>query len=310
MDEEVFRVIPGYDKYCVTKDGVVISMERNLVLSQYKLNGYWIVDTYRGSLTETLPVHRAVALTWVDNPNPEEFTIVNHLDGDPTNNWWKNLEWTDCSGNNYHAIENGLRSDNIRCKVRDFYTKEIKSFDSMAQAAQYMGLRKDSSIYILYPKMYGKLVKDRYEFRFEDDLTPWFYENRDELIQPSRYMVTVKDSNGDEREIYSAKVLMKDYHLYDSPSKSMPGLAQHGNEKHSDKEFIVKDSYAEERYRVNRQTKKSYPVGIMANNGNETMEFSSLTQCAGHFKVDRSSIVNRLQNGKQLDGWTFTQLPL
>lgn len=33
-------------------------------------------------------------------------------------------------------------------------------------------------------------------------------------------------------------------------------------------------------------------------------------KCANYFQVDRSSVLNRLDNGKELDGWTFAQLPL
>lgn len=308
MSNGEFRVIPGYDCYGVSNNGTIISFERGLILIQYILNGYRIVDTFRGSLTETLPVHRAVALAWVVNPDPSKYTIVNHKDGNPLNNWWENLEWTDYSGNNYHAVNTGLRSDNIRCKVRDFHTGQVREFSSMAQAAEFMGLRKDASICHLYPKMFGKLVMDRYEFRFADDPAPWFYENRTELVPPSRYMVQVKESDGTTKEVYSNRALLKDYQLYDSPyGKSIPALAQYGNEIYPDREFNVRDSYTEQQYRVTRSTKESKATSIIAMHGNRTVIFSSLTECAKCFGVDRSSITNRLNNGQTLDGWTFTQ---
>lgn len=307
MERDELRVIPGYEKYVVSRNGTIISTERNLVLKNYLLNGYLIVDTFRGSLTETLPVHRAVALAWVDNPNPEKLTVVNHLDGDPTNNWFKNLEWTDYSGNNYHAVNNGLRLDNIPCKVRDFYTKEVTDFSSMAQAKEFIGLPKDSPIWCLYPKMFGKLVADRYEFRFADDPNPWFYEERSELIVPSRYMVTVKSSNGSTREIYSTVILLKEYQLYGAKGRSIPKLAEYGNEKYSNLVFEVRDSYTEPQFRLTRRTNLSVRMPIVANKQNEQKHFNSLTQCANYFKVDRSSIQNRLNNGKELNGWTFIQ---
>lgn len=182
MNEEEFREIPGYSKYGVTKSGVIKSFERDLILRQYWLDGYRIVDTFRGSATETLPVHRAVALVWVVNSDPERLTIVNHKDGNRANNWFENLEWTDYSGNNYHAVNSGLRSDNIPCKVRDFTDGIVYEFNSMAQAAEYMGLSKDTPFCMLRPKMFGKLVKDRYEFRQAGDTESWFYESRSEKI--------------------------------------------------------------------------------------------------------------------------------
>jgi hypothetical protein len=311
MNDEEFRVIPGYQGYAVTKAGVVKSLERDLVLGQYLLDGYLIVDTFRGSLTETLPVHRAVALAWVRNPNPEQFTIVNHIDSNILNNWWGNLEWTDYSGNAYHAIANGLRPDNINCRVRDFYTKVVHPFPSIAQAAEFMGLRKDTPMFVLRPKKFGALVSNRYEFRFADDPTPWFYESRTERVTPpSRYMVTVKESDGTEREIFSKRVLLKDYQLYGSPSKAMPALAAYGNAIYPDKQFTVRDGYAEEPYRVSRQTKPSLTVPVVAMRGIERIEFRSLTECADYFSVARFSIVVRMKSGRDLDGWTFAQLSL
>ncbi len=302
-----FRRIPGYDQYAVSKDGVVKSVVRDIVLSQYLLDGYLIVDTFRGSKTETLPVHRAVALAWVENPNPEKFTVVNHKDGDRTNNWYENLEWTDYSGNNYHAINSGLRNDNIPCRIRDFETGEITEFSSMAQAAVAMGLRACEPYSILRPKMFGKLVADKYELRFKDEPTPWFYENRTERVKPSRYMVIVTEEDGSSREIFSTRALLKEYQLYDSPMKSIPELAKFGNQKYPNKEFKVLDSYSGDLYRVTRQTKESRKLPVLARNPDGDMHFDSLTQCAKHFGVDRSVIHNRLDKQIDLDGWTFTR---
>lgn len=301
-----YRAIPGYDAYGVNDYGVVVSFERNIVLSQYLLNGYFIVDTFRGSLTETLPVHRAVALAWVLNPDPERFTMVNHLDGHPLNNWRGNLEWTDASGNNYHAVNNGLRVDNIPCKVRDFETGEILQFSSMAQAAEFMGLGKDTPAEMLRPKQFGKLISNRYEFRFMDDPEPWFYENRTERVGPARYLVEVREPDGSVKEVFSTRTLLKEYQLYRSPTKSIPALAEYGNKIYPDKEFVVHDSYVKEPYRVRTATRESKAVSITAIKRGQRLDFPSLTQCARHFGVDRSTIQNRLNSDLDLDGWTFT----
>lgn len=310
MNQKEFRVIPGYEKYGVTSDGVIKSFERDLILNQYRLDGYAIVDTFRGSLTETLPVHRAVALAWVPNPDSTSNTVVNHRDGNRLNNVSENLEWTTYSGNNYHAINTGLRSDNIRCRVREFQTKMVYEFSSMAQAAEFMGLSKDAPIEQLQPKKFGSLISDRFEFRFADDPTPWFYESRSERVPPSRFMVQVRESNGDTREIYSNRNMLKDYQLYASPyGKSIPGLAKYASEKHPDKSFVVRDSYSEIQHRTTRSTKLSQQIGVKARYDGDVMWFDSLTKAAHHFDVDRSCIVSRIESGEDLDGWTFTVLP-
>lgn len=307
-NNEEIRVIPGYSGYAVTDYGRVYSIERQIALKQYPLDGYLIVDAFRGANTQTLPVHRAVALAWVENPEPDRYRIVNHKDGTRTNNRADNLEWTDYSGNNYHAVDTGLRSDNIRCKVRDYQTGEVTAFSSMAQAKDYMGLPRDTGIHSLYPKMYGALVEDRYEFRFEEDTKPWFYEGRTGPPISSRYMVCVTDQSGQTKEVYSNRMFLKEYGLYASPyGKSIPGLAKYGAELYPNLTFVVKDSYVEERFRRRRagQASKAKAIRATTRDG-QHRSFSSLTKCSEYFNVDRSVILSRLDTGKDYDGWTFT----
>ena len=56
-------------------------------------------------------VSRLVALYFVENPNPLEYDIVNHIDGDKLNNKASNLEWCDISINTQHAYNNNLVKD-------------------------------------------------------------------------------------------------------------------------------------------------------------------------------------------------------
>lgn len=60
-------------------------------------------------------MHRLVASAFIDKPDGCD--IVNHLDGDKTNNRVDNLEWTTVSGNAAHAVEAGLRG--VRTKMAD-----------------------------------------------------------------------------------------------------------------------------------------------------------------------------------------------
>lgn len=309
MDLGCFKPIPGYEKYGVTPDGCVKSLERDLILSQHLFNGYYVVDAFRGALTETLPVHRAVALAWVENPDPEQYYMVNHKDGDPLNNWWKNLEWTDHSGNNYHAVNNGLRKDNIRCRVRDFTDGTVSEFSSLAQAAEFMGLSKDTPHCMLQPKRFGALIEDRYELRYADDPRDWFYENRKGPIRPSRYMVVVSNEQNEAKEYFSSQLLLRDFQLYGSPlGKSMPALVQYGKERFPSLNFEIRDSFIESDYRIQRQTAKSPRQPIVAEKGDEVMEFDSLTKAAKHFGVDRATIQKRTNEQKELDGWKLIQL--
>lgn len=309
MDLTCFKPIPGYEKYSVTPDGCVKSIERDLIISQYLLNGYYVVDTHRNSRTSTLPVHRAVALAWVDNPKPDVYYMVNHKDGDPLNNRWDNLEWTNHSGNNYHAIDNGLRSDNVSCRIRDVVNGQVREFSSMAQAAEFMGLSKDTPYCMLQPRRFGGLIEDRYELRYVDDPRPWFYEGRKGPIRPSRYMVTVEDGEGVVREYFSSQPLLKDFQLYRSPyGKSMPALVQYGIEQYPNLVFTLRDSFNESEYRVRRNTAPSVRMTIRAESPSGTLEFDSLTRAARHFGRDRVTILKHIEKQKELGGWKLIRL--
>lgn len=55
---------------------------------------------------KTVCIHILVAKMFV--PNPNNYTLVNHLDGNTLNNAYWNLEWTTHLGNTIHAIRNRL----------------------------------------------------------------------------------------------------------------------------------------------------------------------------------------------------------
>lgn len=53
-------------------------------------------------------VHRLVAIHFIENPMPEIYDQVNHIDGNKSNNVYTNLEWCNEYKNMQHASKNGL----------------------------------------------------------------------------------------------------------------------------------------------------------------------------------------------------------
>ena len=57
----------------------------------------------------TYSVHHLVAECFVENPKPDKFFFVNHIDGNKSNNVFYNLEWCNISMNTEHAVLTGLQ---------------------------------------------------------------------------------------------------------------------------------------------------------------------------------------------------------
>lgn len=137
--EEVWKVVEGYDGvYYVSNLGRVKSIERvqqysdgrvytypEKILKQStpkagKRAGYMAVHFYCQGTRETISVHRLVATYFVEKP--EGKNVVNHIDGNKSNNIYSNLEWVTYAENNAHALETGLK-DQTPSSFRSKLTK-------------------------------------------------------------------------------------------------------------------------------------------------------------------------------------------
>ena len=80
------------DKYAVTLCGKVYSIKSKKFLSAgLSKRGYLTVNLYQDGEGKTFPVHRLVAMAYLDNP--DNLPVVNHKNGDKTDNRVSNLEW-------------------------------------------------------------------------------------------------------------------------------------------------------------------------------------------------------------------------
>ena len=73
-------------------------------------------------------VHRLVALAWVDNPDNKP--QVNHIDGNRSNNHYKNLEWVTNKENRQHAHDTGLL-DHLKGIFNTVSTENVEMITKM-----------------------------------------------------------------------------------------------------------------------------------------------------------------------------------
>lgn len=120
--KEQWKILKGYKGYykisnlgrvksvVVTKTisrGRPATKKEKILTNFINKNGYPIITIRFNKKSTTYLVHRLVADHFVENPN--NYKIVNHIDGDKSNCKANNLEWTTSSLNQKHAYATGLK---------------------------------------------------------------------------------------------------------------------------------------------------------------------------------------------------------
>lgn len=123
MEEWRTVVIDGevWDNYEVSNLGRVRSLNwRNSgkikMLEQHDNgSGYLRVHLCKNGKQKWYMVHRLVAFAFIENDDPVNKVVVNHLDENPLNCHVSNLEWTTQLENVHYGIAIERRSKRVRC---------------------------------------------------------------------------------------------------------------------------------------------------------------------------------------------------
>ena len=100
---EVWKKIEGFENYEVSNYGNVRNIKTNRVLKPDDLRGYKKVLLYNNGFKKKFQIHRLVAICFIENKQNKP--CVNHIDGNPSNNNVKNLEWCTYSENEKHSFD-------------------------------------------------------------------------------------------------------------------------------------------------------------------------------------------------------------
>ena len=127
-----FKPIPKHEDYLVNARGDVFSTRYNRVLAiGHDTHGYNTVSLMYGDKGKrhgrNYHVHRLVAQTFI--PNPNNFSVVNHINGIKTDNRVENLEWCTQKYNCEHASKKKLLqtgSSRYNAKLHEKYIPWIK----------------------------------------------------------------------------------------------------------------------------------------------------------------------------------------
>ena len=76
-----------------------------------KCQKYYRNNLWKNGVCQTFSIHRLVAKAFI--PNPNNYPVVNHIDGNPLNNKVENLEWCTQSHNCKESHRLGLQISGI-----------------------------------------------------------------------------------------------------------------------------------------------------------------------------------------------------
>lgn len=179
-----FYHVPFFSRYAINKDGTMINVHTGKEKSWYVsagnperncLGGYnsTRVVNHHGNSTGIFQ-HRALCLTFKPYGANVDEMVVNHKDGDKSNNDLDNLEWTTHLENNLHAIQTGLKGATLKpVLMLNRLTGEVQRFNSLVECLEKIGKQHLSYIYHrLVSTRSGVRVKDSVLFKY-DDGTAW-----------------------------------------------------------------------------------------------------------------------------------------
>ena len=129
--------IKGYGEYQIDTNGVVYRKDgkiKSYVICKLGYKDVSLMD--KNHKMRTFRVHRLVAIQFI--PNPNNYPVVNHIDGNPLNNNVENLEWCSYQYNSQHAVWVLKRGNTKEIIGRDKRTGEIiYRFESLASAGRH-----------------------------------------------------------------------------------------------------------------------------------------------------------------------------
>jgi hypothetical protein len=158
--QEKWKDIKGYEGcYQVSNLGRVRSLTRKVktfngyrttqgkILKPLKTNrNYYRVDLKQNQKNKYVSIHRLVAEAFI--PNPNNYSVVNHIDCDTSNNRAENLEWCTQSYNikeafrlgtakpyRHHYINGSLPCTPIKVKQFSLQNIFIKEYSSIKEAS-------------------------------------------------------------------------------------------------------------------------------------------------------------------------------
>ena len=142
---EDWRVITEYSNYAVSNKGRVINLKTKRLLKQFpNSQGYMNLCLWKNNKQKHFLVHKLVYMYFYNDFDFDGY-VINHIDGNKTNNSLENLEKITYQENNIHVVytikTNKTTKEVVQCTLRE---EEIQRFPSIAEASRQTGINNIS----------------------------------------------------------------------------------------------------------------------------------------------------------------------
>ena len=121
------------------KKAKISHKEKEYAPSFNKKSGYYQYNyRMKDGTSKKEYVHRLVAIHFIENPMPEIYDQVNHIDGNKGNNIYTNLEWCNEKTNMEHASKNNLiNKDSEKRKKQAAINGRENAYKNYVAVAEY-----------------------------------------------------------------------------------------------------------------------------------------------------------------------------
>lgn len=222
--EEIWKTIVHegtITTYKVSNRGAVMNKFGKLMTLSKNKNGYSVCSLYINGKKKNPYVHRLVMIAFVENP--DNLDIVNHIDGNKTNNYLENLEWMTQSDNAKHsyAINKNQKGNHREIIQYDGPDKKniIATFASVNEAAEKLNrerttISRDLSGVLKNP-FHLAYAKEKMNILDKEDFEPIkkykdYLIHRDGRIYTTKmnHIMTLQVNNGYQTVLFGEKRIL------------------------------------------------------------------------------------------------------